>query len=180
MECYPGMYPPPPVWARRAAHLVALTALPTGLWRLALAMGFHAGYTEQGYADLDMSTTGSLYVIVLSVLIEAFALLTLGLVKPWAEQVPRWIPVVGGWTVRPMVAVVPAAIGAAILLYLWTFLFWWNLPHDDMTPSGSTVVGFLYLPLVAWAPLLAAVTVDYYRRHRPAAARAVGAGTARS
>lgn len=38
--------------------------------------------------------------------------------------------------------------------------------------AGHTVVGFLYLPLVAWAPLLAAVTFDYYRRHRPAPAAA--------
>ena len=27
------------------------------------------------------------------------------------------------------------------------------------------MVGFLYQPLVAWGPLLAAVTVSYHRRH---------------
>ncbi|WP_294567962.1 hypothetical protein [uncultured Arthrobacter sp.] len=35
-----------------------------------------------------------------------------------------------------------------------------------MTPTGADVVGLLYLPLVAWGPLLAAVTVSYARRHR--------------
>lgn len=161
-------YPPPPVWARRAAHLVALTTLPTGLWRLALAAGFHGGYTEAGYAALDVSATGALYLVLLSILIEGLALLTLGLVQPWGEQLPRWIPAVGGWQVRPMAAVLPALAGAVALFVACTpFLTWWSIPHDDLTPIGSIVIGLLYLPLVAWAPLLAAVAVDYHRRHRP-------------
>lgn len=41
-----------------------------------------------------------------------------------------------------------------------------------MTRTGVTVVGILYLPLVAWGPLLAAVTVSYARRHRAARAAA--------
>lgn len=159
---------------------MALTALPSGLWRLALALGFHGGYTEQGYANLGVSSTaGALSLVFLSVVIEAAALLSLGLVRPWGERIPRWVPLVGGRPIRPMAVVVPAFLGAAILLVMWTqLLFWWSIPHDDMTPAGSTVVGLLYLPLVAWAPLLAAITVDYYRRHRPAPAGAgrVGSG----
>lgn len=62
---------------------------------------------------------------------------------------------------------ISAAVGATLLIVLWTpFLFWWNLDHSDMTPTGATVVGFIYLPLVAWGPLLAAVTVSYAKRHR--------------
>ncbi|MFF5207165.1 hypothetical protein [Streptosporangium sp. NPDC000396] len=159
--------PPAPRWARWAAHLAALAPLPSGLWRLALALGFTAGYTEQGYADLGITGWGVPYVIALSVLNEAAALLTLGLVQPWGEVAPRWIPFIGGKTVRPMAAVIPAAIGATILIFLWTpFLFWWTIPHDDMTPIGNTVAGFLYLPLVAWGPLLVAVVISYYRRRR--------------
>lgn len=123
--------------------------------------------TEQGYEDLVGSNGGRLYVVVLSLLAEAFALLTLGLVRPWGEVVPQWLPFVGGRRVRPTVAVVAASIGVVVLLAMWTpFLLWWALDHDDMTATGHTVVGFLYLPLVAWAPLLAAVTLDYRRRHR--------------
>lgn len=58
-----------------------------------------------------------------------------------------------------------ASVGIAILAVLWTpLLLWWNLPHDDMTDSGAFLVGLLYLPMVAWAPLLAALTVSYRRR----------------
>lgn len=157
---------PPPVWARRAAHLVVLTALPSGLWRIALAMGFPAGHTEQGYIDRVGSTSGALYVVALSVLAEGIALLTLGLVRPWGEVVPRWMPLLGGRSVHPLAVVIPASVGVAILFIIWTpFLFWWMIPDDTMTAMGHTVVGFLYLPLVAWAPLLAAVTFNYHQRH---------------
>ncbi|MCF2434811.1 hypothetical protein LV779_08900 [Streptomyces thinghirensis] len=56
-----------------------------------------------------------------------------------------------------------------MLTALWTpFAWWWATPHPDMTSLGATLLGFAYLPLVAWGPLLGAVTVSYYRRRRPA------------
>lgn len=158
---------PAPKWAVRAAHLAALVALPAGIWRLALALGINAGFTEQGYLAIAGSLEAKMYLVALSVLSEAFALLSLGLVRPWGEVVPRWIPWMGGREIRPMAVVVPASIGAVILLALWTpLLFWWTFTHDDMTATGHIAVGFVYLPLVAWGPLLAAVTVDFLRRHR--------------
>lgn len=161
---------PPPRWAWLAAHVAALTALPSGLWRLALVVGFPAGYTARGYAGLDLSGWGTPYLVLLSVLSEAAALLTLGLVQRWGEVLPRWVPLAGGRRVPPLTAVVPAGLGAAVVTALWTpLLLWWSVPHDDMTRTGALVVGFLYLPMVAWGPLLAAVTVSYWRRHRPAA-----------
>jgi hypothetical protein len=64
-----------------------------------------------------------------------------------------------------MAAVVPAALGALALSALWANVpWWWTYPHDDMTDTGSLVVGIIYQPLLLWGPLLAAVTVSYYRR----------------
>ncbi|MEW2356084.1 hypothetical protein [Spirillospora sp. NPDC029432] len=61
--------------------------------------------------------------------------------------------------------VIPAWIAVAVHAVLWTpFLTWWATPHPDMTGTGRLVVGLLYLPLVAWAPLMAAATVAYQRR----------------
>ena len=157
----------PPRWAVVAAHLAALAPVPSGLWRFALAFGMLAGYTEQGYQDLNMSGWGAPHVIILSVGTECVALLTLGLVRPWGEMVPRWTPVLGGRAVNARAATVAAFAGAAILVILGTpFIFWWQLPHDEMTSTGSMLVGILYLPMVLWAPLLIAVTVSYWRRHR--------------
>ncbi|MFF3322237.1 hypothetical protein [Streptomyces sp. NPDC002889] len=158
-----------PRWAVRAAHIAALLTLPSGLWRLLLAAGQPAGYTAEGYAALGITGWGGAYVIGLSVVSELLALLTLGLVRPWGEVFPRRIPVLGGRPVPVTAAVVPAGLGAVALTVLWTpFVAWWSVPDTRMTPLGHTVVGFVYLPLVAWGPLLAAVAVSYYRRRRSA------------
>jgi len=166
--CQP-IVPLPPRWAIRAAHMTALVTLPTGIWRLLLATGFPAGYTDAGHTAMGFTGWGAVYVVGLSVGSEALALLTLGLVRPWGEVLPRWIPLLGGRRVRPLAAVVPAGLGAVALTVLWTpLLAWWAVPHPDMTALGDTVVGFLYLPLVAWGPLLGAVTLSYHRRRRAA------------
>lgn len=161
--------PPVPRWARVAAHVAALTPLPSALWRIALALGFSGGYTSDGLEELNLNVWGTLGVLGLSVATEGAALLTLGLVQKWGEVVPGWVPVLGGRRVSARVVVPAAWAGVVVLALLWTQMaFWWQVPHDDMTTTGANVVGLLYLPMVAWAPLLGAVTVDYRRRHRAA------------
>ncbi|MER5847834.1 hypothetical protein ABT126_12435 [Streptomyces sp. NPDC002012] len=157
---------PPPRWAVWAAHLTTLVVLPSGLWRIALVLGCPAGYLDESFADFE--TLGAkVWMLTLSVVCELLAFLTIGLVRPWGEVVPRWIPLIGGRAVRPMAAVVPATLGAVALTVMWANVpWWWTYPHDDMTDTGDLVVGILYQPLVLWGPLLAAVTVSYYRRHR--------------
>ncbi|KJY41180.1 hypothetical protein VR41_13720 [Streptomyces sp. NRRL B-1568] len=160
---------PAPRWAVRAAHAAALTTVPSGLWRIALALGLPVGYSDQVLRhDFHIPGWGMAYVVGLSVVSEAFALLTLGLVRPWGEVVPSWIPIIGGRRVRPLAAVIPAALGSLALIYLWSgFLLWWNVDqHPAMIGPWRNIVGILYQPLVLWGPLLAAVTVSYYRRHR--------------
>ncbi|MFF3122852.1 hypothetical protein ACFVRD_10860 [Streptomyces sp. NPDC057908] len=156
----------PPRWAVWAAHLTTLVVLPSGLWRIALVLGYPAGYLDESFADFE--TLGAkVWMLTLSVVCELLAFLTIGLVRPWGEVVPRWIPLIGGRAVRPMAAVVPAALGAVALTVMWANVpWWWTYPHDGMTDTGDLVVGILYQPLVLWGPLLAAVTVSYYRRHR--------------
>ncbi|MGN5635589.1 hypothetical protein [Streptomyces sp. AC154] len=157
----------PPRWAIRAAHVAALVTLPSGIWRLLLAAGFTAGYTEAGYEAMGFSGWGAVYVVGLTLGGELLALLTLGLVRPWGEVLPRWIPLVGGRRPNPRAVTVAAGVGAGLLtLLLAQFAFWFAFPHPDMTPLGSTVAGILYLPLVAWGPLLAAVTFAHHRRRR--------------
>ncbi|MFE6974254.1 hypothetical protein [Streptomyces sp. NPDC057682] len=157
----------PPRWAVRTAHIIPLLTLPSGLWRLWLAGGHRGGYTEAGYEAMGIDGWGTVYVIGLSVAVEAAALLTLGLVRPWGERVPEWIPVLGGRRVAVRAAVVPAAAGAVALTVLWSpFVLWWTVPHHGMTDTGNLVAGLLYLPLVAWGPLLGAVTLSYHRRRR--------------
>ena len=104
-----------PGWAARAARLIPLVTLPSGLWRIALVIGLPI----MDYGN-QMHTPERIYIVSLSVVQESAALLCLGLVQPWGEVVPGWLPFIGGTRVRPMAAVVPALTGAAILCVLWT------------------------------------------------------------
>ncbi|WP_406674705.1 hypothetical protein WBK31_10285 [Nonomuraea sp. N2-4H] len=85
---------PPPRWAVRAAHAVALVTLPSGLWRVALVAGLPIGYVADVPPEVrDLPPGEVAYIVGLSVVSELAALLTIGLVKPWARSRPagcRW------------------------------------------------------------------------------------------
>jgi len=153
---------PAPRWAVVAAHLVPLTALPSALWRVPLALGF-----PMGIVGVRLQWWEPLYFIALSLVTEGAALLTLGLVRPWGERVPRRVPLLGGRRVPPLAAVVPAATGAVAVGLVWGYAFRdfprlgdFHFAHD----GWRVLMVASYLPLLLWAPLLAAVTAAYYRR----------------
>lgn len=166
--------PPVPRWIRSAAHAVPLCVVPSGLWRLALGIGIPVGFTGEMAELYEAPGWITLYVIVLSVLAEGLALLTLGLIQPWGEVVPRWIPLLGGRRVPTMAAVIPAMSGAIALVFFGVVSIN-EFIDPDMTPqeiqeSPQGVAGLVmllcYAPLWAWGPLLAIVTVAYYLRRR--------------
>lgn len=157
---------------RLAAHAAALTLVPSGLWRIAIALGWDSGFTDDVLRPENFPGEGSLYLIGLSLFAEALGLLTLGLVHRWGEELPHWIPALGGRSIPVMAAVIPASLGAALVtLITITGAFNWN-DADNMGAVGSPdgahywLMAACYLPLLAWGPLLAAVTVAYYRRRR--------------
>jgi hypothetical protein len=158
---------PVPRWANTAAHLVAFTTLPSALWRLPLAFGFSMGALEPNGAPVHVTGWESVYVLSLSLVSEAAALLTLGLVRPWGERAPSWFPLIGGRRLRPLAVIVPAAVGAVLLALIWGFAFR-DFPDMDQLEFSHTgwkvLLVAAYAPLLAWAPLLAAVTYAYWRR----------------
>ena len=158
MKALPGV----PRWAVLAAHAVPLVTLPSGLWRLSLAAGLPV-------STLSLHHTWEvLYVVGLAVVSEALALLTLGLVRPWGEVVPRWIPLLGGRRVAPLAATVPAVAGGLVLSVLFGWTFWSYATNVGLpgtgTPAQYALLLACYLPLLAWPPLLIAVAVAYHRR----------------
>ncbi|WP_405614754.1 hypothetical protein OG292_17695 [Streptomyces sp. NBC_01511] len=157
---------------RLAAHAAALTLVPSGLWRIAIALGWDSGFTDEALHPGNFPGPTSFYLIGLSLLAEAIGLLTLGLVHRWGEEIPHRVPVLGGRRIPVMAAVLPASLGAALVtLITFTGAFNWN-DADNMGAAGSPEGGHYwlmtacYLPLLAWGPLLAVVTVAYYRRRR--------------
>ncbi|NEB16191.1 hypothetical protein [Streptomyces coelicoflavus] len=150
---------PAPVWARRAAHAVALCALPSGLWRIAMATGVHVGYSDQVLRDVyDIPGWGIAYVVGLSVLAELAALFPLLLVSD------RWRPLRPGvlaplaWTVS----------GVLVLAALWQLVVAFTAESQTYLSSGTaqTVWGLAFASLFAIPVLMTAVTWSYAKRHR--------------
>ncbi|MFF3668361.1 hypothetical protein [Microtetraspora malaysiensis] len=162
--------PPPPRWAVWAAHTVPLLVLPSGLWRVALVTGLPIGYADHLPAGGPHIGPGEIaYILSLSLISELAAFMTLGLVRPWGEVAPRWIPFVGGRRVRPAAAVTAACVGAALIAMICA----WALRGDTtistvLSSTGVAVLIVCYAPLLGWSPLLLAVTFSYWRRHRRA------------
>lgn len=112
-----------PTWARpeaaarwgRVAVLVAVVpplayALTRFVW-LVYPLGFDRVAWEAGRA------TGSLLPGVwLGAFAVVGAVLTVGLVRPWGEVFPRWVPRLAGRRVPVTVAVVPASFVAVVLV----------------------------------------------------------------
>jgi hypothetical protein len=160
---------------RVAAYATPLCVLPSALWRL------HAVLVPNE-ACFSGSAFEPYYLVLLSVGSVAAAALTVGLVRPWGERVPSWVPLVGGRPVPVELATAAAATGAAAigLVYAYAVLnpvFEWRTPPPadpacpppDQAP-GAWIAYAAYAPLLLWGPLLVVVTVAYYRRRtRPAA-----------
>lgn len=169
-----------PGWARTAALSVPLVVLPASLWRIG-AVTLHLPILKDTSAtsgsNLPWWLPTELYVVLLSVLSELLAFTAIGLVSTWGEVFPRWVPFLHGRRVPTLAAVIPGAIGATILTALWTdaavmsalgrTITGRTAPSDgplDLHTWQGVLANLLYLPLVAWGPLLGALTVAYYRR----------------
>jgi hypothetical protein len=150
-----------------AAHLTALTVLPSGVWRVVLGFGVTLGFDRADLRADGIPGWGTVMGVALTVLTEALALLTLGLVRPWGEVVPRWVPGLAGRRIPPAAAVVPATLGGITLTFIWAFalvgVFTGRL--DEISGAGwRALVIACYLPALLWGPLLLWVTWHYHRR----------------
>ncbi|MET9554448.1 hypothetical protein [Streptomyces sp. NPDC006645] len=165
-----------------AAYAVPFTVLPAGVRRIRAAFDEGLGPVERAY------------LIFLTVLSEVLAFTALGLVARWGEVFPQWIPFLRGRRIPTVAAVVPAAVGATILILLFTLLFTVSevrgttirgddLPADSPSLATGWELGWYYAcyaPLTLWGPLLAVLTVAYWRRRRRAAGNLPEAGLTRS
>ncbi|WP_020578123.1 hypothetical protein [Actinopolymorpha alba] len=152
-----------PRWATVAAHITACLTIPSGLWRIALVVGLPL----TKYDTSLVPVRERLYIVSLSLVAEILAVLTLGLVQPWGEVMPRWVPLLGGRRIPPLAAVIPASLGSVALVALSIFATYNLTIREPLgTPIQQGLLIACYVPLLAWGPMLAAVTVAYYRRRR--------------
>ncbi|MFD3412963.1 hypothetical protein [Streptomyces cyaneofuscatus] len=153
---------------RLTAYAVPLAVLPSSLWRLPAAFGDGISLGER------------MYIPSLSVASELLAFSAIGLVARWGEVFPQWIPRLRGRRVPTEAAVVPAALGATVLALVFTVLAIVNeiqgttIRGDDLSDDFPGEAGgweaawfsICYTPLILWGPLLAVLTVAYYKRRR--------------
>jgi hypothetical protein len=157
-----------PRWATRVAHVIPLLALPSGLWRWAVAFGFPMGMLDSSGELTVTRGWPAVYVAAISLLTEVVALTAFGLVQPSGEEVPRWVPFFGGRGVRPKVVVGVATAGSLALMMIWTVGFWkvWTTgqPGPMSSSAWAAVFTICYAPLNLWGPALLALTWAYRRR----------------
>jgi hypothetical protein len=149
------------------AYTVPLIVLPSSIWRLPAVFDDGIGLGERAY------------IVLLSILSEALAFTAIGLIARWGEVFPRWIPFLRGRRVPTKVTVILAAIGATVLtlgtvLTLVTELMGTTIRGDDLPANYPSEIGgwqtawfyVCYAPLILWGPLLAVLTIAYWKRHR--------------
>jgi hypothetical protein len=168
--------PGTPRWAVWAAYGVVLCVLPSAVWRIAIGLGADLGTTEAWREFQGVPGAGSVYVIGLSLLSIGAAALTLGLVQPWGEVVPRWMPLIGGRRVHHRVSLSVAGLGAVCVMAIcWMSVVNWEQIigfRGRPAPGWYEVVTAAYLPTLLWGPLLLLVSWARWRRVRHAGVRA--------
>ena len=154
-------------WGRWAVAVAV--AVPAGycLTRWAWALGIPLGVSREGLHRQAEENPGIwLAGAMLATMGAGGALLTVGLIRPWGEVYPRWIPYLRGRRVRPRTAIIPATavallVTSAGLLYLRRLV----LGQIELTADtwGLWVPEFFW-PL--WGAALAAATLAYHFSRR--------------
>jgi hypothetical protein len=120
------------------------------------------------------------YVVLLTLASELAAMASFALVARWGEVVPSWVPRWRGRVLpRTLVAGLAAAGVGGLTLVAVPTVARWNGPDnmgDPDAPQGFAgfVMTASYAPMLAWPPLLAALTVAYWRRRAPGIHRTAG------
>src|SRR5690625_2027987 len=174
-------------WALVAGWASLLLPLPSVAWRVVMLAGVDVGL---GIADFYRSSTAAIgYVLGLDVAQVAAGVLCFGLVRPWSEVVPRWVPGLGGRGIPRAVPGTLGAVGVVALCYLvgtafFSLLGTWLGITDGWTPDEGMSAGeralllACYVPFFLW-PIATAVTVaGYWLRRRPEDSRAAASRTA--
>ncbi|MGI5340131.1 hypothetical protein ACQEVS_23415 [Streptomyces sp. CA-181903] len=160
---------PVPRWAVGAARLLPLFALPVCLWRLPFGFGYQMGLD---LAPSPLGVVGGVaYVGTLSLLTELAAFACRGLVSPWGETLPHWVPRLGGRRVPPVAVLVPATAFSLLMLFLlaeWTVCTFHIAGFTDAPWTNrwwrllASVVSGLFV--CSWGLLVPALTYAFWRR----------------
>ena len=145
-------------WGRWAVVAAVLAPLPYAATRMAWAFGIPLG-GDPRVIDAARQDAAAFPAAGLALVAIAGAVLTLGLVRPWGEVFPRWLPALRGCAVPPMLAVAPAGVATVLLL---TSAF--GLLRSSV--GSGTNLDLMTLAWLVWGIALGAATLAYHLRRR--------------
>lgn len=146
-----------------------LAALPTVVWRLFLASGATLGTPASWRHSEQLPGSGVGYVVSLSVLQLAAALMSVVLFVPGLDRVPRFVPRIGGRRLPTALVIVPATAGllALIGICVLSVIHWDRVDpfRDAPTHTAWTYLCWAcYLAALLWPVLMTPTLVGYVRR----------------
>ena len=99
------------------------------------------------------------------------AVLTIGLIRPWGERFPRWVPVVAGRRVPVAAAAVPGGLVAAVVTSAaLPMIMQLSVAPTEPGPGGMSgterVLALLLFPCWIWGPMLALAVWGYVGHRR--------------
>lgn len=150
-------------WGFWATVVAVLCPLPYGLLRMTWLLPNPIGF---GADDLDAEPGIKLFGLGLGLIALASAVATLGLIRPWGEVWPRWIPYLAGRPVSMKAVVIPGASAATLLLVASPSML--SLVWMPDVSVGENLVNVLIFPFPIWGAAVGLATAAYYYRRMPA------------
>ena len=154
-------------WGKWATYIAVFIPLIYAATRWAWALGIPLGITEELLRE-GLASGMWLGGAALATVAVGGAILTLGLIQPWGETFPRWIPYRRGKPVPVALAVIPATLISILIISAGLMFIRLALTgvFAEFFGSGNpaTYVPELFWPL--WGLALAAATLAYYYRRR--------------
>ncbi|WP_448005428.1 hypothetical protein [Agromyces bauzanensis] len=152
-----------PVVAARVAVWIAvvvplLYAATRLLWLAGIPLDVPADMYREGWESGGWWTGAALGLVAIG-----GAALTIGLVRPWGEVFPRWIPGLAGRRVPVMLAVVPALTASIIIFSAGLSFIRLVVEGQASMPWSLAAVGPTLLWPV-WGAALAAAALAYHHR----------------
>lgn len=154
-------------WGKWATYTAVFIPLIYAATRWAWALGIPLGITEELLRE-GLASGMWLGGAALATVAIGGAILTLGLIQPWGEVFPKWIPYGRGKAVPLALAVIPAALIS--ILTISAGLMFIRLAVTGVfaeffgSDNPATYVPELIWPL--WGLALAAAALAYYYRRR--------------
>ncbi|UVI29204.1 hypothetical protein [Paenibacillus spongiae] len=148
-------------WGRRITYIAILAPAYYDITRIAWLVGIPLGITKELFQSLQ--DTGGVWAGAgLALVSISGAMLIRGLIKPWGEVFPPWIPFMVGKRVPPALAIVPAGL-VSIMITVTGLGVVLNFSFSSLQNWGASTPLLLF-PI--WGIALGAATIFYYYRRQ--------------